>query len=345
MKGAEFDFVREAFEDYALNHWTGALALRNRRIDSDLLAHSKWEPEKHARARLGVSPARMQELVTTGEIRAAQRKTQTGRTFSVVHRDDVIAKFASVTNEFTLAGAASVLGLKRSRLASLLPHICPVASQTVRGQSKWAIPHSWVKLWTLRITALPTIAIPTGAKSLGELLRFKAWPPWRIGRLISDIELGLLSAIGRLLAVDGLPAMLFESNTLKKWSESNGHQRGALTVPQVAQRLKIKQEVAYLLVRRSLLKSTKRRDGSRTSTWITESQFDQFNRKYVWCRDVAARLGKSPRWAAVLLERMGIKQASGPLTDQGRQILYLQSDLIGILPEMTAQGDQRTINV
>lgn len=328
LRDGAFDFVRNAFQLYVVQEWPGALNARNKRIDGQALAEAKWEPLSHAMVKLGASEARIRSLMADGRLRAVHSTTASGRSVVVVHRDDVDASVEGLAHELTLNEAAADLGHKRSRLAALLPDICPEARQAIDGRSPWAIPLAWLEAWRGRLSSLPLVAPAESTRTLAWLLRFGAWPTTRVARLIGDVASGALPVAGRVEGVHGLPAMVFDRDALSSWSASGLVGVHVMGVPDAARKMGIKQEVAYLLVRRRLLGSTIRRDHARKWSTVSDAQIERFNAEYVWCRELAVRLCRSPKAVSSLLLERGVVQASGPSVDGGRQILFWRREVV-----------------
>jgi hypothetical protein len=125
----EFEFLRAAFEGYVAENWTGPLARRNRRLGSSVLDLVAWIPANHACRLLEVSRRRLGSLIDEGHLRAERRGSAAGREFVVVSKRDVDRLAPALHDGLTLAFAAERLGLKRQRLAALLPIICPEAQK------------------------------------------------------------------------------------------------------------------------------------------------------------------------------------------------------------------------
>ncbi len=327
LRDSAFDFVRDSFQSYVVQEWPGALNGRNKRIDPESMAEAKWEPLSHAKARLAASETRLRSLMADGSLRAVHSKTASGRAVVVVHRDDVDASAGDLAHELTLHDVALELGLKRSRLAALLPYVCPEARQAIDGRTPWAIPQAWLDSWRKRLDNLPSVALSESTRSMAWLLRYGAWSAARLAKLISDVATGAMPTAGRCGDVHGWPAMVFDRGALSTWCAAYVGAVSAMRVPEVAKRLLVKQEVAYLLVRRGLLGSTVRRDHSRKWSSVSDAQIERFNAEYVWCRDLAMRLGRSPKAVSNLLLEKGIAQVSGPSIDGSRQILYRRRDV------------------
>lgn len=148
-----------------------------------------------------------------------------------------------------------------------------------------------------------------------------------MAKLICDIATGAMPVVGRLMDVHGWPALVFDKCALLSWCATDLRVVSATGVPEAAKRLCVKQEVAYLLVRRGLLGSTIRRDHARKWSSVSDAQIERFNAEYVWCRELAARLGRSPKAVSSRLAKEGVVQASGPSVDGGRQILYRRREV------------------
>jgi len=89
FRDPEFDFLRAAFENYVIEHWTGAIGKRNRRLDETVLRAMTWIPANHACRVLDVSRRRLNDLIQDGRLQGDKRLTADHREFIVVKRLDV----------------------------------------------------------------------------------------------------------------------------------------------------------------------------------------------------------------------------------------------------------------
>lgn len=94
---------------------------------------------------------------------------------------------------------------------------------------------------------------------------------------------------------------------------------GALSVPQLAIALKVKQEVAYHLVGSGLIKSASRRGASRTEQCITRTDVVTFQNRYQALCQLARRAGVGARGSVSWAARQGFRLAAGPSIDGCRQ--------------------------
>ena len=100
-----------------------------------------------------------------------------------------------------------------------------------------------------------------------------------------------------------------------------------MTIPDVALKLEVKQEVAYALVRSGLLSTNDRRVGRRAERRVSMRSLGDFQQRYVFCRDLARILGRSPKSVALFLAREGVTPAAGPEVDGCRQLVFVRTEI------------------
>jgi len=324
LRDQAFDWVRNAFEDYVAEHWTGSIGLRNRRLPASVLARMNWMPSQAAAKQLGVSARRMTLLIASGQIEAQQRTTRNGRAYQVVRRSDLAVVRVGNLTEMTLAQAADALGLKRQRLAKLLPAVCPVAIKAANRGAAWAIPRSWVEQWTATLDALPPHTVDARTEvTLDHLLRFCIARDDALARLLLDIESGGLRPLGRVAPHKGLPSLVLGRSDSMRYADKSGDAtRAWLTVPEAAERLAVKQEVAYALARLGLIRTDLDRVGRRDVHRVHQRDLDAFREQYVFAREIASTLRRSPRAVVCALDGLGIQPSAGPNVNGCRQVVY-----------------------
>jgi excisionase family DNA binding protein len=100
-----------------------------------------------------------------------------------------------------------------------------------------------------------------------------------------------------------------------------------LLVDEAAQCLGLKQEVAYHLVRKGLIKSSREKVGRRTCRIILQKDLEEFIQKYISAVEMAKMYGTSPQSLVYRLFRKSIYPETGPAIDGGRQYFYLRSQV------------------
>ena len=330
--GPEFAFLRNAFEGYVAERWTGPVARRNRRLDGSVLDALAWMPANHACRALDVSRRRLNQLVDDGHLCGERRLSAGGRQFLIVLKSDV-ARLAPTVNEgLSLVAVADRLGLKRQRLAALLPTICPDAVKTGAVGCPWSIPVGWVERWECLLRAQPELLGADGHVSIGHLLRYWPWTDEQVGQLLADICDGGVTPMGVTTRADGVGALLLELSQAREWFAARHKvQPGEMTIPEVATKMEVKQEVAYALVRSGLLGSAARRVGRRAEQRVSSLNLHEFGLRYVFCRDLALKLGRSPRAVSAFLASEGVKPVAGPGFDDCRQLVFSRAAVDGCL--------------
>ena len=329
FKDAEFDFLRTAFENYVAEHWTGALGKRNRRLDESVLKTVSWIPANHACRVLAVSRRRLNDLIHEGRLRGERRQTAAHREFIVVKRSDVETLALILEDGVSLLEASPRLGLKKQRLLSLLPIICPQAKKLGAQGCPWAIPANWMDRWeTLVRKQVQAEPMESKKVALGHLIRYWPWTNEQIGLLLVDILNGDMVPAGVLKSGKGVGTLVLHLHDLDHWFA--GKQRvpcAELTIPDLALRMGIKQEVVYALVRSGLLQSSSRKVGRRTEQRVKALILEEFEQRYILGRDIAQLLRRSPRAVAAFLLANGVRPVAGPGVDNCRQNFF-QRDAI-----------------
>lgn len=161
-----------------------------------------------------------------------------------------------------------------------------------------------------------------------QFLRYEADDDACVIRVLRACEDGHISPIGRAPRPVGIGSLVFEASTLRQYRFS-GQDDQLVMLPEVAHRLRIKQEVVYSLVRLSLLPVVSVRKGRRIVQVCTTAGLAEFRTRYVFARDLAETLRTSPRSIIHRLTEMGVMPAAGREDDGCRQCLYRRETLIG----------------
>lgn len=323
LREQEFNFVREAFENYLREHWTGGLCKRNRRLASTTVSDAAWISVSEAAARLGVPVKAVRRLIASRSLTAVERITRSGRRFWTVRLASPFDK-RSLEGGLSVRAAARLLGLRRSRLARLLGPFGPLSRVIDPVEGQWCMDSRL--LWELieTIQRAPVVSeVQPDFISLDRVLRYGALPDRDLASLIERIASGEVAALGRKPEVRGLPALILPKEAVQHDAKPLDllHTAG-FSVPAAAMRLGIKQEVAYFLVRNGFLRAMLFRGRRRPEWRVSEEQLDAFRCAYVFARDLAPDRGAAVRKVVAQLAVVGVRPCSGPGIDGGRQWLF-----------------------
>lgn len=330
FRGPEFKWLREAFEDYVAEHWNGSMARRNRRIYEQAAQKMEWIPANLAARHIGISRAALQRLTGQGLVDMHSYETASGRRFSKVSKASMAHLISSGLNKaLTLTEAAKALGLKKSRLQSLIGFICPQAFK-LQPTNVWMIPETWLEQLLDRIQQLPVLdaASVTGEwVTLDWLFRYEIPSNQAAGFLINAIRDGSVMATRNVKATELIDVMVCRSALRSLSDPTTVVNTSHISLMEAAAMMQVKQEVVYALVRSKLLVAEHRRIGRRPALLVTRDEFQRFEATFIFGRDLAKSLATSSRSLTTKLNDLGISPVSGPGIDSCRQLVFRRSDI------------------
>lgn len=344
LKGSAFDPIRQAFGEWAEQHWRGGLAGRNKRITDNMLRDARWIPAKVARNILGISHPRLIRLVREGVMDGEEFISSTGRKYLMVRGDQVDVARQRLNAGLDLRSAGALLGFTKKRMRSILEFLFPEATKSVGAESlRWSIPRAEVEAVLELADTLPVIGIPDeGCVTINHILRYWAWVNREIADLIRAAQRGDLMPLARVDGERGVSGLVFEEKALKLWRDRNARGLGEwLSCPQFAKAFSISQQAAYELVDNDFIES-ERVPHLRAGGWrIRRRKAEQFFREYVFGSTLAGKLGTTSRRVRTLLEERSILPVSGPGIDGAKKILYQLTPAIeAFVAEYTGRGQE-----
>lgn len=330
FRGPEFKWLREAFEDYLVEHWNGSMARRNHRVYEQAAQRMEWIPAKLAARLLGISGAALNRLHSQGLVDLHRYETATGRKFSKVSKASMEHLINSGLDEsVTLTEVAKALGLKKSRLQSLLGFICPQAFK-LQPTNVWMIPKNWLDQFPYRIQQLLVLDQATMTSNwvtLDWLFRYELASDQAAGLLINAIRDGSITAARYEMTTRLVDVMVCRSDLGSLWSSKRPENPAHISLMEAATLMRVKQEVIYSLVRSNLLVAEQRRVGRRPSLWVSRDELQRFAATFMFGRDLAKALATSSRSLTSKLKDLGVTPVAGPGVDRCRQIVFRRADI------------------
>lgn len=315
----EFGFLRAALEEFLAAHWDGALARRNTRLSEALLRRAPWVPANHARQYLGVSAARLDQLAASGAVLVREARAPSGRRLVMVNRESMEQLKPEVSGEMDLAEASALLGVTRKRLRAILPQLVPAAQKV----GVWAIPRRAMEPF-LAVTAGSLLCREPSDRevTLDHILRFWSCSNEEVGQLLLGIRNAALLPAARAPGARKLGQLVFGQAEARRFLANRRSSAQHLTIPQVADALAVKQEVAYFLVRAGLLQAENVLLGKRSASVVSRESLDAFLAEFVFARDLARRCKTTSRFLQAQLEVVGIHPVASPSLGTCRQVIY-----------------------
>jgi len=323
LRGDVFDFVRQDLQTYLALHWRGSTA-RSSRIDQLPFLKRRWVSASDAARSLAISHAALLDHIQRGDLIADRRVTKAGRSRIVVDRSSIDAFItARLANTCTLDQAARVLGLKRSRLRRVVRQLLP--SAWLASDQQWHIQVDEVEALTRFTENLGLIeALESDELTLDAGMRYHRLSDAALVALVDAGQKGTdRKPVGRSGAGQGLSSWVFKRSTIAAAQGSHAvpTARVGLTMPQLAEHLRVKQEVVYFLCRVGAISPLPSPSPGYRGAMVSWTEIERFKQELVAARELAVKVRSSPRALIVALGRQGLEPMYGPNTGC-RQTFY-----------------------
>jgi len=262
---------------------------------------------------LGVSLKRLQvalPVAMPGSV--AIYRTAGGRTRGALHPDAAPGVFSFIRDGISVKLAARFLGLSRRRVISL------VDARVLLGWGRYVSQHSCVALQKQLIDKAQPMTAPAEAEPLGEVLRLCV-PEHRSGILFRALVTGDIPMYRAREAVAAAPLLVRRADVVELLRAQRVGDGPTMTVVEAAERLGVKQQVAYHLVREGLLASTRAKVGRRAGAVVSAGAIDAFELQFAALVTLASAAGVGARRSVSWGRAQGLKFVSGPSIDGSRQ--------------------------
>ena len=334
LDGEAFDPLREQFEHHLNEHWFGLLGRRNRRLQTRTVSCHPQRATKAVARDAGVGAAAVRHLAGSGSIIAHTKQHASGRVTRVVSSSEAARVEELKRDSVTLRQAAVLLRIGRRRVRELidagLVHAWIDRRQT-QAATWWLCKADMVRL--------ASIGEPTGttARCQGWIDLSTVLKTWRLASdEFASISRALLA--NELLArrpvcqPSGMGTIEMPIDQLCNWRRTfrEEHQL-SLSVDGAAKRLGIKQQVAYELVERGMIKSSVEGRCRR----ISREAIGDFRDTYISLAELAASHSMRPRR---MLASLACPPVCGPGIDGARQYFYRRDALLPVFSNSQSGG-------
>ena len=320
LKEPCYQFVRDVFEKYINDCWTGVISARN-------TLFSKSARQSHPRQTLaGVAKAAGIENATVSHLAKANLVPHnvvnfpTGRQSLSVDKNVLSSLESSQKDRLTLNEAALFLKIPRRRLRILLDNgvvkarLSPVIHQT----ASWHIS----KREVCRLLITSTQRSTSKSVSLNHIFRYSRLTDHEFVGLVNSLIDGALGSVGINRRIK-LGEVVLEKQGFQTWLRKfRNTNTGTVSIDEAARKLGIKQQVAYELVRSGLLETVSCKADSRR---VALETLNEFQSEYVALAELARVNKCSPR---AMKRFLSCSPVTGPEVDDNRQYFYRRSDLV-----------------
>ncbi|MEJ2795119.1 TniQ family protein [Iodobacter sp. LRB] len=331
IRGGAYLPVREAFNVWLTEHWPNGANHRNRRLAVSLLADMQWVPAKAAQDQLGISRARLRFLIQHGELEGQELVTKAGRYRMMVRKDQLTQLEERLAGEITMTKAMEILGLGKLRFRRILKILFPSARR-VNDQLflPWNIPRQEVYSLIEIGEELPLIStIDERQIAFTHVLKFWQWNADEVVSVIEAVRDGGLQLQGNWIGASGVVRWIFDRVELQRWHQALDKGRANwVTIPELAELLGVKQQVAYWLTLNGYIPSIKLGSKKQLGSRVKKKDLDRFLRRYIFGTEIADRIGRSPRKAMHMLADTNIYPLRSQHGDPCRQTVYTRSEVL-----------------
>ena len=322
LQDAEFRFLRDAFEEYLHVHWWGLICKRNRRMRPETAnGHPRLSLPQMAKA-ARVPPSVVRHMVQAELVPSDSAKLTSGRHARSIHLSALQGIKSATDGAMSLEKTALMLSLPKRRVRELIVggFLAPLVSRQLnKGAAAWLIPK--VEIDRFHVQTLPTSG---GSKSIPvrDILKY-----WRLREhegcaLIAAVADGHLLAEGNGQRPVPIGAATLNVAIAKEWLQKHRtEERKDFSVDAAARALRIKQQVAYDLVHRGLLRST---NVGLLGHRVSSRDIERFQTTYVSLASLAGETRRSPR---ALLAELYASPVCGASIDGTRQYFYCRADI------------------
>lgn len=345
---AEFNFIRDAFEQYLNMEWDGVFSTSL--ISNSVNIHHRWLTVQQAsKLAEGMGEKGLRKLYDDGEIKGFERKFQaTGQRKIWLDRSSLetwiseskkwmMGKTASkllgvnIINLRTL-GKAGLVNFKKGRVSGDESRGWIFETATINSIyeafKKHHIPEIKYQKKSSDVIALQ--------HAFSDLLNHESGMPAVIKAVVEE----KLIPIGRAGKFSGIRDYIFDLNDLRKYDDiGNGRLKdNYLNLSDTQKLLGVHATVLKGLINNGFLnkQSARKKNGEHL---ILASEVFSFKEKYILCNDLAKQINTSANWVKNYLTRLGLKAIVLKLKSGNMSALYESDSLanIKIIPSSNRQ--------
>lgn len=322
LQETEFRFLRDAFEDYLHLHWWGLICKRNRRMRPETAnGHPRLSLPQMAKA-ARVPPSVVRHMVQAELVPSDSAKLTSGRHARSIHLSELQGIKSATDGAMSLEKTALMLSLPKRRVRELIVggFLAPLVSRQLnKGAAAWLIPKGEIDRFHVQ-----TLQASGGSKGIPvrDILKY-----WRLREresvaLIAEVVDGRLHAEGDGQRSVPIGEAMLNVTSAKEWLlRHRSNARQDFSVDAAAKALRVKQQVAYDLVRLGILRSTA---VGMLGQRVSAGDIEYFQRTYVSLANLASEARRSPR---ALLAELAASPVCGPTINGARQYFYRRTEI------------------
>jgi hypothetical protein len=332
LASEQFNFMREGFEEYLVTKWDGGYVGSMRRLSPSLRMRSTFVPRTEAKEFLRIKVEGVDQLIALGRLKAIVRNNGRCRRILIERASLNIVK-QELEQSLYLKQAAARLGISGSRVRELSKCnlLRPYEGIGIDGRSGQTFNSKDIQYLLdsvrRRLIKGSRVAASDNISFLNALRKLRRVNV-DIGQFIQLILDDVLSPI-RLNSKSGLDSLVFSKSGIKGYiTELERIRLGeTLSVPEVAQRLGIGITSVRFLISKAIIQIHRQAVKGHYDLRISESALELFHATYVLPAKLAMQFNTTSSRLTNLLISNGLMPISGPKIDEGKQYVFLKTEL------------------
>lgn len=326
LRAPEFQFLRDAFELFLLDHWRGELCGRHRLFRQETTQGHRHQGLARVSRATGLGSETLKRMVHQDWLPASRFTASPKRQLITIDKAQLPQFIPSPGDYFDLRRAARLLGIKHTRLRQLVAGgvVLADAKPDWSKNNRWYFRQNELNKFMDQIRQFSqSCTLQAATVTLNHVLRYWRITPAVLCTLLRAVSQG---EVPFAIAVQAkLRDMVFPEMELRDWLDQ---QRKATTdwvsVVAAASSLGLKEEVVYELVSKNLLVADLTPKNGRMFKRISLHSLERFQAEYVSLAELA-RLRKTS--ASALLKQISVPPVTGPKVDGGRQYFYRRGEV------------------
>jgi hypothetical protein len=329
----EFKFVQEAFEAYVRSHWTGVIDGKYKLVSSKLTCNYTLLDSAVKKSHVG--RVRLNKLMDLGLVAGSRTLRPSGRRYTVLKCCEV-TRLARVSRYMiNKIETCHMMGISKREFEVLVEYkvITPLIKAGDRGFSEWWCDSRKINTFLAKILAMVPRQKPgDDAISFSHMCQAHLTNINLLPDLLLSIIKGTTLVAGMCLDASNdefrLSSLYFEHDEITRFRKDFKKERSSgYSIPEVANMMGLKQEVAYHLVNTGFLKCHEDPEGIQRGRVVPFDEIVAFEKHYVPLAEIARSQNSCPRTLLNVYAKLGILPAIGGSADACRQIFYKHSDL------------------
>lgn len=311
---SEFQFLRDAMDTYIATRWVGFVTQKNRWQSQYLRDQPPYISSTRLSKNLHVSRPVIEHWLLHDELSGSIRilPSERQQVFIAAGQVDAIDQ---LVHSYNVRKAEKLLGFPKRRIRELLRAGIIMGTQRCAG-GVWHITSAALNHFRNQIYAVVIpYQIDQSFVSVEDILRHHMCGEFSFVDLMHALLRGEFACALAAHEIS-MKSLQIEKQSFHRWLQKL---KSGISIPELAKRLAVKQEVAYHLVRHQFIKAN---DLGRMGQFVSEDAITEFERTYCFGRDIARLMHTSPKCAVGILGKRNIHPVAGPTVDGCRQYLY-----------------------